>query len=96
MDTEGVRLVTRHGVPHDEWPWKDTKDARVAQVPIGLAHHTGVVLVLADGSCKDVLLPGRSTFSYPPALAKIATVELRRRLAAHQMARNLRLRASES
>ena len=92
MTSDGVSLVERSGSVVRLWPWPSIREVRVRQVPIGLAHHTGLEIGLTDGTTRELLLPSHSTLSYPPALAEAAVSEMLRRRALRRDRTDLRTR----
>jgi hypothetical protein len=79
VDRVGLRVLGTPDVLPRSWPWAAVSGVSVERVPVALVHHTALVIHLTGQQRVELLLPGRSTLSYPPALARAAAEEILRR-----------------
>ena len=81
VDDIGLRIVGSRGRPVHAWPWTQITSASLGPVmPAGaVIEHKGLVLHLTTGTNVGLLLPSRSTLSYPSEILSEALTQVHAR-----------------
>lgn len=81
VSDEAVTVLRGKNRVRDRWPLNTIVGVDVEPMPMGLAQHTCLILILRGGARASLALPSRGTFSFPRELAEEAQQEIQRRLA---------------